>query len=350
MRSPFKFLDAYQKDDRDIYFGRDGETDELYDRVYETNLILLYGASGTGKTSLINCGLANRYESTDWYPIFIRRKDNMLRSLDDELQRHAVMKPAQGTTVGNRIRSLYLDYFKPIYLIFDQFEEIFISGKKEEQDAFFGVIWEILKEGLQCKIVLSMREEYIAHLSDFERVVPSLFENRFRIEKMSTRHVEEVIRGTADAFKIPLSEPEVLVSKMVQNLRDRKEGIELANLQVYLDRMYRLAYERSGGDTAKLLFDPGLVDTAGELDDVLAAFLDEQIDTLEAELAEKKLGKPGTPMSVLFALVTDNGTKQSIGTPELQQFLAERRSLDAQAVDYCLKRFKEMRILRELEV
>ena len=50
IKSPFKFLDAYTKEDKDIFFGREAETDELYDRVFETNLVLLYGASGTGKT------------------------------------------------------------------------------------------------------------------------------------------------------------------------------------------------------------------------------------------------------------------------------------------------------------
>ncbi|MEL7120287.1 MAG: ATP-binding protein, partial [Bacteroidota bacterium] len=72
-QSPFKFLDAYGIDDRKIFFGRDWEIDELYDRLQESNLVLLYGASGTGKTSLIKCGLYNLYNSTDWLPIWITK-------------------------------------------------------------------------------------------------------------------------------------------------------------------------------------------------------------------------------------------------------------------------------------
>lgn len=49
IKSPFKFLDAYDQSDRDIFFGREQETQELYDRLFETNVVLLYGASGTGK-------------------------------------------------------------------------------------------------------------------------------------------------------------------------------------------------------------------------------------------------------------------------------------------------------------
>ena len=49
-RSPFKFLDSYQKEDKDRFFGRERETAQLYNAVRASNLVLVYGASGTGKT------------------------------------------------------------------------------------------------------------------------------------------------------------------------------------------------------------------------------------------------------------------------------------------------------------
>ena len=56
-KNPIKFLDAYTKEDRDIFFGRDKDTDRLYDTVKRSRVVLLYGLSGTGKTSLVHCGL-----------------------------------------------------------------------------------------------------------------------------------------------------------------------------------------------------------------------------------------------------------------------------------------------------
>ena len=67
MKSPFKFLESYSIKDRDVFFGRDKEIDTLYSLVYKTPLTLLYGLSGTGKTSIIQCGLANRFEGPDWF-------------------------------------------------------------------------------------------------------------------------------------------------------------------------------------------------------------------------------------------------------------------------------------------
>ena len=52
--SPFKFLDSYGKEDKEIFFGREEETEMLYKMSFQTNLMLIYGMSGTGK------GISNR--------------------------------------------------------------------------------------------------------------------------------------------------------------------------------------------------------------------------------------------------------------------------------------------------
>jgi len=52
---PFKFLEAYKKEDIEFFFGRDDEIDRLYKMIYQTDIALIYGKSGTGKTSLVQC-------------------------------------------------------------------------------------------------------------------------------------------------------------------------------------------------------------------------------------------------------------------------------------------------------
>src|SRR6187551_3847499 len=89
--TPFKFLDSYTSDDREIFFGREKEVDELYFKILESNLLLVYGGSGTGKTSLIQCGLATKFEETDWMPIFIRRGDDINSSIKKTLQNFALV-------------------------------------------------------------------------------------------------------------------------------------------------------------------------------------------------------------------------------------------------------------------
>ncbi len=350
IKSPFKFLDSYNKEDKEIFFGRTQETFELYDRIFETNLVLLYGASGTGKTSLINCGLGNQFESTDWHPIFIRRKDNIMDSIRIELDRHAVKKMDKDTSVIARVKSLYLDYFKPIYLIFDQFEEIFILGDKEEQTTFFEMIYQLLDAGLQCKVLISMREEYIAYLSEFEEIIPYLFDNRLRVEKMNIKNLKDVIEGTATKLKIKLKNngTKSIAELIIERLRDKNHQIDLANLQVYMDRLYRLDAEKKG-EQEQVVFDEALVKDTGDLENVMEVFLNEQLDVLEKELSSKyRAAKKGTPLDILFELVTDNGTKHAIDLAQIKKRLKKSKNIDPAVIDYCINRFKEMRILREL--
>lgn len=351
VKSPFKFLDSYDKKDKAIFFGRTQETYELYDRIFETNLVLLYGASGTGKTSLINCGLGNQFESTDWHPIFIRRKDNIMESIKDEFQDHAIKKIDRADTIIEQVRSLYLDYFKPIYLIFDQFEEIFILGEKEEQRTFFEMIYQLLEEDLQCKVLISMREEYIAYLSEFEEILPYLFDNRLRVEKMNSKNLKDVIEGTTKNFNIELKKKpggKDISELIIEKLRDKNHEIDLANLQVYLDRLYQRAVEKNGAD-APVVFDEALINDIGNLEDVMSTFLDQQLTILEKELAEKyKYAKKGAPLDILFELVTDNGTKHAIDLEQIKKRLKRSKNIEPAVIDYCVVRFKEMRILREL--
>ena len=62
----FKFLDSYTKEDKDIFFGRNNDIEVLYEKIFQTNLLIIYGATGVGKSSLIQCGLVNKLEPTGW--------------------------------------------------------------------------------------------------------------------------------------------------------------------------------------------------------------------------------------------------------------------------------------------
>ena len=307
-QSPFKFLDPYEKKDKDIFFGREKEIQLLYETTFKTNLLLIYGQSGTGKTSLIQCGLANRFRESDWFDIYIRRGDNINASLRREIGNKAETPIEQGAAVVEGIQSLYLDFIKPVYLIFDQFEELFILGSNPERKAFFETIKQLLntlgrdghkgggspRGGVPCKILFIMREEYIARLYDFEKVVPQLFNHRFRVESMHPSEVEAVIEGSCDAFGIGFVDREKTVKGIVENNRDEQGIIQLPYLQVYLDRLHRQAvkHREVGEEKGGILFTPDLVEKIGKISDVMASFLDEQTEGVQKELEIKHRDVP----------------------------------------------------------
>lgn len=200
MKSPFKFLDAYTLKDKPFFFGRKEEIDALYEMVFQTPLLLIYGLSGTGKTSLIQCGLASRFDGPDWFPLFIRRQNNINDSL-----RKVLTQAAKGEWKGSTTHNLnwiYQYYLRPTYLIFDQLEELFILGTVEEQKAFIQHIQTILNNRLPCKIIFVMREEYIGGLYEFEKKIPQLFDFRLRVERMNNLKVKTVMLESFKKFNI----------------------------------------------------------------------------------------------------------------------------------------------------
>src|SRR5690606_37435200 len=97
--------------------------------------------------------------------------------------------------IQEQVKRLYLDHYRPVYLIFDQFEELFILGTAAEQQRFYNNIADLLKAGLQAKIILIIREAWIAQLNEFEKVIPALFDNRLRVERMNDLNIARVIQG-----------------------------------------------------------------------------------------------------------------------------------------------------------
>ncbi|MFQ5633493.1 MAG: AAA family ATPase, partial [bacterium] len=73
--TPFLFLKRYEREHAEIFFGRSYYIRELYNRVSDTKsppVILLYGQSGVGKSSLFDAGLNPRLEK-EYKVIYIRR-------------------------------------------------------------------------------------------------------------------------------------------------------------------------------------------------------------------------------------------------------------------------------------
>ncbi len=354
---PFKFLNSYGQEDRDIFFGREEEIETLYEMVFEEPILLVYGASGTGKTSLIQCGLASRFKSYDWLALNIRRGSNLNDSLEKALKEHGDSELSDNASSDNNpgtkatslqqlIKSVYLNNFKPIYLIFDQFEELYILGNKDEQKKFIDSIKEILHAGQPVKVIISIREEYLGHLFEFEKEVPQLLHKKLRVEPMGLDKVKTVIKNIAQAKHSVVSiEPgaeEIIAESIFEKLRGEENtfSIQLPYLQVFLDRLYQdITHDPTQKSEAK--FTMAAINKMPGIGDVLRNFLDEQVLIAANDLKQK----PEDIWKILSPFVTLEGTKKPLSAEELCTLIPNENELIIKA----LKIFEDRRILRYLE-
>jgi hypothetical protein len=335
-KSPFKFLDSYTIEDRALFFGRDQEISELYRRVFESRMLLVYGISGTGKSSLINCGLASRFDESDWLPLNIRRGSNIIESFTESINKHALTPLKKNQSATEKLQSVYLDHFKPVFLILDQFEELFIFGSEEEKKEFIKIIKELIDSKIQCRLVFIIREEFLAGITEFEYDLPEIFSNRFRVEKMKRANAILAVEGPCKIHKISTEQgfPEDLIDKLLASGNE----IELTYLQIYLDRIFHLAND--GKEVSKtLVFSKELLSKAGSVSDLLGQFLEEQI---------VKFDDPETGMTILKSFVSIQGTKKQMTENEiLDSIISFGTSITNGDLIRYLERFVELRILRE---
>jgi len=351
MKSPFKFLDSYTKDDRDIFFGRDREIEELYQKVFDSKLLLIYGVSGTGKSSLIHCGLANKFLDTDWLPIVIRRGGNIIESLAAGItsasltELHGKLDSPAGFKKG--VRSLYLDHYKPIFFIFDQFEELFIFGDKEERQAFIRIVKALTESDLQFRMIFVVREEYMGSVTEYDRVIPTFCANRVRIEKMSHRNALATIKEPCKVFNIFLEEG--FAESLLDKLSPEGADIELTFLQVFLDKIFRLATQNlpplvgEEGSTPTLTLTPtlnftlSLLEQTGNVSDLLGDFLEEQISLL---------GNPDQGLAVLKSFVSIKGSRRQMNADDVAEFARTLgQPLQEDVLKDLLQTFVNLRIL-----
>lgn len=326
MHSPFKLSAPFQQEDSHAFFGRADETRQLYDFVKQNRFTMLYGTSGTGKTSLIRCGLSNCFESTDWLPLFIRRGNTILESLREELLRNAPTASPDASIV-ELVASLYAQYARPVYLIFDQLEELLVFGDDAELLEFIDTMKQLSEDTtLDCHILLATSWEFQTRLITIVRAIPAIAHSIFEVKHLSEDKLREVMLHAAKQFNIDLEDPERNAEQMIAALRADNAEISLSFLQVYLDMLWRECYQHTypGADAhaleemlskkqyPKLTFTTAEIEAFGQIEAVLSRFLSQQVTLIQAQVHAESPDNPNLVAQVLDCFVTEEGTSRMV--------------------------------------
>ncbi|HET8773004.1 MAG TPA: hypothetical protein VFP80_04405, partial [Thermoanaerobaculia bacterium] len=253
------------------FFGRDEEADELYLRVLSVPLLVQFGTSGLGKTSLLHAGLFPRLRQKPFLPVMIRlntAEDSLIDSVVRSVQKSCEIEGLHFTPRDTSSLSAFLstttifrdDLLLTPVLVFDQFEEVFTLRDAELRASLATELGALVRRPM-LKTVISMREDYVGSLEEFSSAIPGLFQERLRLERFSERAARAAVTCPAllqEPFDSPRFELEPnALDALIQYLRGRSGVIEPIQLQLLCRHAESIASgkTRSGDDVVKLTLD-----------------------------------------------------------------------------------------------
>src|SRR5262245_10069152 len=83
--NPFPGLRAFEEDEDYLFFGREKQIDDLLEKLRTNRFIAVVGASGSGKSSLVKCGVLPALYSGYMTTAGSRWKVGVLRPGDDPI-------------------------------------------------------------------------------------------------------------------------------------------------------------------------------------------------------------------------------------------------------------------------
>lgn len=238
---PWPGLAAFKEQEAQFFKGRTQDITKLHRLVNRERLTVLCGVSGLGKSSLLQAGLFPLLRRDPMLPVIIRLnfaddalplRRQVYAALDRQADTHAVEAPVrmESETLWeyfHRKQSEFWDARNRIalpLLCFDQFEEIFTLGREtpnrrratdnfitELADLIEGRCPETVKRRLdenpelsedfdfsrhRFKLILSLREDYLANLEELRPLMPSIMHNRMRLRPMNGKQALAVVDQT----------------------------------------------------------------------------------------------------------------------------------------------------------
>jgi WD40 repeat protein/energy-coupling factor transporter ATP-binding protein EcfA2 len=173
--SPYLGLRKFEVDDKDKFFGRDKWIIELTNYLAKENVLLLLGASGSGKSSLIQAGLIpklkDQWGSQLFNFTFVPDVDPFESFYGCLLTKYKQSEAKLARTVKEDTLIQVVQALKSDaqWLIFiDQFEEVFIRTPKTERDIFIKNLIKLIENSdSSVKVIMTMRADFLDKLSPY---------------------------------------------------------------------------------------------------------------------------------------------------------------------------------------
>jgi WD40 repeat protein len=258
---PYPGLRPFQRDETDIFFGREEHTDQLIEKLGKTQFIAVIGPSGYGKSSLVRTGLLAGLETgflseagVHWRIAECRPGNrpflNLAQALlaEKALPEYAVPFTSHSESLAFlqadlhrgplSLQELVLPDNTNLLVLVDQFEEIFRyyhQGAADEAAAFVALLLASCKNNIY--IVITLRSDFLADCAMFYDFPEALNQGLFLTPRLTRQQLHEAIEIPAKVFGGNVDEH--LVNRLLNDIGNNPDQLPL--LQHALMRMWNLA-------------------------------------------------------------------------------------------------------------
>lgn len=365
-RIAYPGLRPFERDEFDLFFGRENCVDEMVDTLASNRFLAVLGTSGSGKSSLVRTGLLNALElgylaaaGSDWQIADLRPRGHPIRSLAIALLGlQGIAEPDEGEVeilssfLRRGPRSLvewyeagHLPADANLVVLVDQFEELFryqdYSGR-EEAEAFVALLIEAAREErLPLYVVITMRSEFLGACTLIEGLPEIINRGLYLTPRMSRDECEQAIVGPAEVCGFSIEES--LVNNLLNDLTDfapweaesghdqsrrlGRRADQLPLMQHVLNLLWQRGRDRGEGDVVLALQD---YETAGSLAGALDRHAEEVVATIDPAHAD-------VIDTVFRGLITGRNATDAVRRPtrfgELVSLAGDRRDAVMAVVD-----------------
>jgi hypothetical protein len=327
--NPFPGLRPFLDKEQHLFFGRESQVDTMIDKLAAHRFLTVVGTSGSGKSSLVNCGLKPALyrglmasAGTAWRMAHFRPGSDPIKAMAAALvQPDGLFRASEvgGVPVESIIdatlhaskqglvaayQQAHLDPSINLLVIADQFEELFRyrnlqpstegpSATEEKAVAFVNLLLEAAASPLPIYVVITMRSDFLGDCAQFFGLPEAINSGQYLVPRMSRDERRSAIAGPVAVAGGEISP--ILLTRLVNDVGDNPD--QLSILQHALNRTWA-EWQRQGGIGPMDLKHYEAIGTMAHALDLHAqkAF-DELQDGRQKEICEK-----------VFQAITDKGT------------------------------------------
>jgi DNA-binding SARP family transcriptional activator len=200
-RCPYKGLEAYDVGDAVSFFGRDAEVDACRHRLASAGFLVVTGASGSGKSSLVRAGLVPRLRA----------------------EGRAVALCVPGVDPPGAVAAALAVAGDDAVLVVDQLEELFtVCTDDDARERFADTITTHARRQL---VVLVLRADHVAATAALPELRRMVEDSLYLLGQMTEPQLREAIEGPAREAGLRL-EPG-LVDVLVRDVLNEPGGLPL---------------------------------------------------------------------------------------------------------------------------